>query len=50
MNKPMHPAKKPYTPPRLRRYGDLRRLTKGGVKQKDEANQLATPKTRADVA
>ncbi len=45
-----HPAKKPYTVPRLERYGDLKSLTRGGIKQKDETNQIAAPKTRPDVA
>lgn len=46
MNKPRHPNKKPYTPPRLRCYGDLRRLTGGGTKSRSEAN-VAGPKTKA---
>lgn len=46
MNKLNRPAKKPYTPPRLRCYGDLRTLTRGGAKNRSEAN-VAGPKTRA---
>lgn len=47
MNQPRRQTKKPYTPPRLSRYGDLRTLTGGGTKSKDETNTIATPKTRA---
>ncbi|MBI4638604.1 MAG: lasso RiPP family leader peptide-containing protein [Candidatus Rokubacteria bacterium] len=37
MTRPVEPRKKPYTPPRLRRYGDLRTLTGGARKTKVEA-------------
>jgi hypothetical protein len=42
-------VKKPYSSPRLRRYGDLRALTAGGTRAKNEANSGANPgpKTRA---
>lgn len=36
------PAKKPYTPPRLRRYGDLRTLTRGNKRTKLEATGIKT--------
>jgi hypothetical protein len=50
MTMPTHP-KKTYTPPRLRRYGDLRTLTEGTQKAKNEANNGANPgpKTRAST-
>jgi len=50
MSKPRRPRKKPYTAPRLRCYGDLKSLTQGGIKQKDESNVLAAPKTRPTTA
>lgn len=41
-------AKKTYRRPVLERYGDLRTLTRGGGKSKDEANTPgSTSKTRA---
>lgn len=40
------PPKKPYATPRLRRYGDLKTLTRGGTKNRDETNTITTPKTR----
>ncbi len=36
MAAPKRTSKKPYTPPRLTRYGDLNTLTKGGNKAKTE--------------
>ena len=45
MDKPRRPTKKPYAPPRLRRYGDLRRLTGGGAQNRSEANVVG-PKTK----
>lgn len=38
-------AKKPYRPPRLTVYGDLRRLTQGGGGTRREGGP-GTPKTR----
>lgn len=38
MDKPNRTPKKPYTPPRLRCYGNLRKLTGGIRKNKTEAN------------
>lgn len=46
MNKLSRPPKKPYAPPRLSCYGDLRQLTGGGKKAKNESNTVAGPKTR----
>lgn len=45
MDKPRRPPKKPYTAPRLRRYGDLRQLTRGGAQNRSEQN-VAGPKTK----
>lgn len=46
MTKPAEPRKKkPYTPPRLKRYGDLRTITRGNVSRKNEGAGL--PKTKA---
>ncbi|PYO19376.1 MAG: hypothetical protein DMD85_18625 [Candidatus Rokuibacteriota bacterium] len=36
MTKPSRPARKPYRPPRLTKFGDLRRLTRGDRKNKSE--------------
>lgn len=44
MTKPVRPRKKPYTPPRLRRYGDLRALTQGNANTKTEATGVKTRK------
>lgn len=49
MTQPRRSPKKPYVAPRLRRYGDLRRLTGGGTKTRSEANVLG-PKTKATGA
>lgn len=46
MNQPRRLPKKPYTAPRLRCYGDLRKLTGGGTRSKDETNTVTGPKTR----
>lgn len=46
MNKSRRPRKRAYTPPRLRCYGDLRKLTGGGVQTHTEANAVTTAKTR----
>jgi hypothetical protein len=46
MSKADRPVKKPYRRPTLRRYGDLRTLTRGGLRRNDESNKLAGPKTR----
>jgi len=50
MTTPTRP-KKTYSSPRLRRYGDLRTLTEGTQKAKNEANNGANPgpKTRAST-
>ncbi len=46
MTKPAEPRrKKPYTPPRLKRYGDLRTLTGGNRARKNEGAGL--PKTKS---
>lgn len=42
MTRAGRPRKKPYTPPRLRRYGDLRTLTGGNKKTKSEATGVKT--------
>jgi len=42
MTRPVRSTKKPYTPPRLKRYGDLRTLTQGNVRTKREANNVKT--------
>lgn len=42
MTKPVRPRKKPYTPPRLRRYGDLRTLTRGNKSRKTEPTGVKT--------
>ena len=39
-------SKQKYSPPKLRVYGDLRKITQGGRKSKNEANTIAGPKTR----
>lgn len=46
MDKPRRPPKKPWSPPRLRRYGDLRTLTRGGTKPRDELHTFVGPRTR----
>ncbi len=46
MNEPDSRVKKPYRRPTLKRYGDLRTLTRGGLRRNDESNKLAGPKTR----
>jgi len=43
MKKPSRPPKKPYAPPRLRSYGNLRTLTQGGTKAKNEAATIGPP-------
>ena len=35
-------TKKPYRPPRLKRYGDLRTLTRGNIKSKAEPSNVKT--------
>jgi hypothetical protein len=35
-------TKKPYKPPRLKRYGDLRKLTRGNIKNKIEPSNVKT--------
>lgn len=45
MRKTKRLTKRPYKPPRLSCYGDLRTLTLGGAQNKNEAN-VAGPKTR----
>lgn len=39
-------VKKPYRPPVLTRYGDLRTLTGGGFKKSNEAGTVQGPKTK----
>ena len=46
MDKVKHGVKKPYRPPSLRRYGDLRTLTGGGGRKNSENNVPQVPKTR----
>lgn len=46
MEKTNRQRKKRYTPPRLRRYGDLRTLTQGGTKPKNEAGDTVGPRTK----
>ena len=46
MDKTNRPLKKSYRRPVLQRYGDLRALTGGGSKTKDETSTIATQKTR----
>jgi len=36
MTKPSRPVRKPYRPPRLTKFGDLRRLTQGDRRSKNE--------------
>lgn len=42
-------GRKPYAPPRLIKYGDLRRLTGGSSNKKTEAGGIG-PKTKAGPA
>ncbi|HUF90890.1 MAG TPA: lasso RiPP family leader peptide-containing protein [Candidatus Limnocylindria bacterium] len=42
MSKPVQERKKKYAPPRLRRYGDLRTLTLGNRKNKNEPTGVKT--------
>jgi hypothetical protein len=42
MTKPGQERKKKYAPPRLRRYGDLRTLTQGNIRNKTEASGIKT--------
>ena len=42
MTKPSRPVRKPYRPPRLTKFGDLRRLTKGDVRNKTEPSGMKT--------
>jgi hypothetical protein len=42
MTKPARPNKKPYRPPRLTRFGDLRTLTRGNQKTKTEPSGMKT--------
>lgn len=42
MTKPSRPARKPYRPPRLTKFGDLRRLTRGGRSNRDEPSGVKT--------
>lgn len=46
MNRPTPSPKKPYTAPRLRRYGDLRRITLGGTKTRQEGGGNPAVKTK----
>lgn len=46
MAQPKRSPKKPYTTPRLRCYGDLRRLTGGSTKSRSETSNTAGPKTK----
>lgn len=47
MEKPVSTSKKPYRRPVLERYGDLRTLTRGGGKTRNENNTVgATTKTK----
>ena len=39
-------VKKQYRRPVLRRYGDLRTMTRGGARKNNELNQFSGPKTR----
>ena len=41
------PSKRPYTPPTLRSYGDLRKLTKGKTRSRQEVGGSTGKKTRA---
>jgi hypothetical protein len=43
MTKPSRPQRKPYRAPRLTKFGDLRRITLGGRKNRTEPTG---PKTR----
>jgi hypothetical protein len=42
MTKPSRPVRKSYRPPRLTKFGDLRRLTKGDVRNKAEPSGMKT--------
>ena len=42
MIKPSRPARKPYRPPRLTKFGDLRRLTQGNRNNKNEPSGVKT--------
>jgi len=42
MTKPTRPARKPYRAPRLTRFGDLRTLTRGNNKTKNEPTGTKT--------
>ena len=42
MTKPTRPVRKPYRPPRLTKFGDLRRLTQGDRKNKTEPSGVKT--------
>jgi len=42
MTKPARPNKKPYRPPRLTRFGDLRTLTRGNQRTKAEPSGMKT--------
>ncbi|PYM30261.1 MAG: hypothetical protein DMD80_04225 [Candidatus Rokuibacteriota bacterium] len=42
MSKPARPTRKPYRPPRLTRFGDLRTLTRGNMKTRTEPSGMKT--------
>jgi hypothetical protein len=42
MTKPTRPERKPYRPPRLTKFGDLRQLTQGDRKSKAEPSGVKT--------
>jgi len=42
MTKAEPKSKKPWAPPRLKRYGDLRTLTRGNVRNKAEPSGVKT--------
>jgi hypothetical protein len=42
MTKPPRPRRKPYRPPRLTKFGDLRRITQGDRRNKPEPGGVKT--------
>jgi hypothetical protein len=42
MTKPSRPRRKPYRPPRLRKFGDLRTLTGGNRRNRTEPSGVKT--------
>lgn len=42
-------GKKPYTPPTLRSYGDLRKVTRGRTRSRKEVGGTTGKKTRAST-